>query len=439
MFLLDAKRRLILFNDGCRDWTGWTADELLGQTCDYVTESDPQSRTAILAACAPPAEVWQGQPAEIPLFLPHQTAAPRAVRLRFQPLLDAEQRVTLVLGQILSADEPVTSIMPTPAQTLHVELAALRHQVRSRYGEESVIAGSTPMRRVLTQLAVARQGTGCVLFAGERGAGREHLARVVHARSALGSRAFVPVDCRRTDSSDLKRMLKHLKNDQHEVETLRTGTLFLAEISAAPRDVQDRLADWLGARPADDSPRIMAATDQSLEELIDRDQFHRELYYLLTPLVIEVPPLRQRAEDVLPLAQFFLEAGNRAADKQLSGFSPAAADALCRYPWPGNVAELQDVVRSAAAQASGPQITPENFPLSFRAGQDAQRLGPPPASQMLPLDVVLEHVEREQIQAALTACRNNLSRVAEMLGLSRPKLYRRLEALGLMPDDDARE
>ncbi len=434
VFLLDAKRRLVLFNPGCTAQTGWKSDEVLGLTCDYVTEADSQSREALLAACAPPAEVWNGQLAEVPLFLPHRTATPVSMRLRFQPLLDAEQRVALVLGTILPMEESVSSVAATPAQILHAELAALRYQIHRRYGEETLIARSQPMRRVLAQLAIAAQSSGAVLFTGEKGTGREHLARVLHARGPLRKRAFVPVDCRRTESSELKRILKHLMDHDLDNDTLRTGTLFLKDIPFAGRDVQDRLADWLVTNTQPQAPRILAATDQPLKELADRDEFHRDLYYLLTPVVMDVPPLRHRTDDLLPLAQFFLEESHRVAEKQLTGFSPEAVEALRRYQWPGNVAELRDVIHSATPLATGSLVTPENFPLSFRAGQDAQRLGPLPAPQMLPLDVVLEITEREQIQAALSACRENLSKAAQMLGMSRPKLYRRLEALGLLPN-----
>ena len=289
------------------------------------------------------------------------------------------------------------------------------------------------MRRVLAQLAAARLGTESVLFVGEPGSGREHLARVLHAGGSHAKRAFVPVDCRRTAGTELKRILKHLDDDVQDVEALQTGVLFLADIAAAPRDVQDRLAEWLAGRTAERSPRIMAAAGQRSE--LDCDEFHRELFYLLTTTVIEVPALRDRPDDLLPLAQFFLEETNLDAERQLGGFSPEAADELRRYRWPGNVAELREAVASAAAQATGPLVTPDDFPLSFRVGQDEQRLGPPLRQPILPLDAVLEQVEREQIQAALAACRDNLSKAAELLGMSRPKLYRRLEALGLSTPD----
>jgi DNA-binding NtrC family response regulator len=431
VYLLDRHRRVLLFNAGCTEKTGWAADEVIGKTCDYVTEADAHSAAAVLAALAPPAEVWQGSPAEIPILLPHRTDPPRNLRIRFDPLFDGEQQVRAALGAILETEAPPPAISPNPAQGLHAELAALRMEIRRRYRQESVIGKCPAMRRVLAQLDAARSGTGSILFLGEPGSGREHLARVLHAGGSQGKRAFVPMDCGRMASTELKRILKSLDEGQTEVDALQPGTLYLDDIAAAPRDFQDRLSDWLANRPLDRLPRIMAAAVEPLTGLLDRDEFHAELFYRLTTIVIELPPLRRRSADILPLAQYFLEETNISAERQHSGFTPEAADELRRYRWPGNVAELREVVESAAAQAAGPLVAPDDFPLSFRAGRDEQRLGPPPRPPVLPLETVLEQVEREQIQAALIASRNNLSKAAELLGLSRPKLYRRLEALGL--------
>lgn len=435
LFLLDAKRRLVLFNQGCREQTGWSFDDLPQQPCDYVTQADPRSAEAVLAVCAPPAEVLQGAAVEVPAFIPHRTEAPTPGRVRFLPLLDHEQQVVQILGQFLKPDETATSPVPSPAQLLHAELAALRYEIRSRYGQDSVIAHSAPMRRVLSQLSAARHAATCVLFVGEFGTGREHLARVLHQQGPHARLAFVPVDCRRTISSDLKRLIKQVRDDHLELEALRTGTLFLRDISAAPRDVQERIAEWLHAKPGAKAPRVMAADSVSLKELVEQDQFHQDLYYQLTVQVMEVPRLADRPDDILPLAQYFLLEQNRGADRQLTGFDAEAVEALRRYRWPSNVAELKSVVETAGSGSAGPLVTAADFPLAFRSGQDAQRFGPASMPVVRPLETVLEDVEREQIQAALQASRQNLTKAAEMLGLSRPKLYRRLEALGLLPDD----
>jgi len=434
IFLLDDHCRLVLFNRGCELATGWTSGDVLGQICDYVSEPDVHSLAAMLAACAPPAEIWQGQAADMPCRIPHRSEPARSGRIRFQPLLDADRKVHLVWGQFFTEVESSAESPATPAQLLHAELAALRQRIRERYQESSLVTQSLPMRRILAQMTQALLGNGCILLIGESGSGREHLARVLHHRGAASDMAFVALDCRRIEASELKRLIKQLRDDHRELEILRSGTVFFRDIAAAPRDVQERLAEWLLSRDSAASPRIMASADMPLAPLVEDDRFHRELYYELTTTVMELPPLRHRPEDIALLAQQFFEDRNRQAARQLSGFQPETLDHLRRYRWPGNIGELQAVISAAVDETQGPQIQVADLPLSFRVGEDAQRLGPPASRELLPLEQVLAQTERDHITAVLTACRKNLSKTAELLGMSRPKLYRRLEALGLLPE-----
>ncbi len=316
---------------------------------------------------------------------------------------------------------------------LHAELAALRQLIRNRYQESNLVTQSPAMRRVLLQLAQAAKGNACALLIGEPGTGRQHFARLLHQRSTAAALAFVPVDCRHTDASELKRLIKQMRDDRRDLEILRTGTLLLQNIPEAPRDVQERLAEWLHGRAPDEPPRVLATSEVPLAPLAAVDDgFHRELYLELSTLTIEFPSLRERTEDIAPIAQFFLEHRNREAAVQLTGFAADVLQQFQQYRWPGNLAELRSIVETAAFQARGPQIHLSDLPMVFRVGQDAFRVAPPPILSVEPLDEVLARTEREQIQLALEASRGNLSRAAEMLGLSRPKLYRRLESLGLM-------
>ncbi len=436
VFLVDPDRRLALFNQGCTEWTGWTAEEVLSRVCDYVTEPDSHDLAAVLAVCAPPPQAWQGQSVEVRAWLPHRSAPPRQVCIRFLPMLGSDGQVAAVWGEIAMTEALAAAAPTSIALALHAELGALRQSLRHRFGNEALIMKGPEMHRVLTQIECARQHRGAVLLVGERGVGREYLARVIHGQSLDANRAFVPLDCRLTSSAELKRVLKRLADDRTSLETLRPGTVFFRDVSAAPRDFQERLADWLTQRPSGEPPRVIASTDQTLSQLVEQDGFHRELYFLLTTLVIDLPPLRQRVDDVLMLAQHFLEEQNRGSDTQRGGFTDEAAEWLRRYHWPGNVAELRTVVASAVAHAENPLIGVGDFPLSFRSGRDAQRLGPP-VSRFLPLERSLEQVERAEIERALAATRRNVSQTAELLGLTRAKLYRRIAALGIPWDEPA--
>lgn len=433
VFAVDSQRKLVLFNHGGEEATGWPAEELLGRVCEFVSEADAQSREAVLAACGPPAEVWQGRDVELPCVLPHRGKPARTLRVRFHPLLDADGRVELVFGQFIPATDE-TARHPSPAFALHAELAALRQRIRERYREGTFIGSSPPIRRVLAQLAQAAKGNSGVLIVGESGVGKEHLARMLHQRGPHAALAFVPVDCSRTDAAELKRIIKQMRDDHRELEALRAGALYLKEVSAAPRDVQERLAEWLTARKEAETPRVVASCAIDLKPLVDEDRFLPDLYFELTTTVIELPPLCRRLDDISLLSQHVLDELNRGSAKPLSGFAPETMDHLRRYRWPGNVGELQRVIQAAATQTTGPQIQVADLPLSFRLGEDAQRLPPTVRDNRIPLDDLLARIEREQIESVLVECRGNLSRAAELLGWSRPKLYRRLEALGLLPD-----
>ncbi|MFO0919425.1 MAG: PAS domain-containing protein [Planctomycetaceae bacterium] len=145
MFLIDRDRRLQLFNLGCTLWTGWPADDVIARVCDYVAEPDSQSREAVLSVCAPPPEVWQGRPVEIDLWLPHRSEPPRQVRIRFQPLLDAEGRTAAVWGEIAQADAWIPGRRPLPPGSGCTPIwRALRQAVYRRYGDDGLIARTLP-------------------------------------------------------------------------------------------------------------------------------------------------------------------------------------------------------------------------------------------------------------------------------------------------------
>jgi transcriptional regulator with PAS, ATPase and Fis domain len=153
---------------------------------------------------------------------------------------------------------------------------------------------------------------------------------------------------------------------------------------------------------------------------------------------IKVPPLRERMEDLEPLAQYFLEELNRDAAQQVGGFSDEVWRQLRRYNWPGNVEELSRVVREAREACTGSVIEDSHLPFSFRTGTSAQAIGPSQRLRSIPLDQLLEQVEREHIEQVLAECKDNKAKAAELLGITRPRLYRRMETLGIAgtPDPD---
>lgn len=438
-FMLNARRQVVLFNRGCESATGWTAEEVLGQRTELVTESDPHTVAAVLAALSVPAAVWAGQLGRQPVDLPHRTGEPQPRLIHFWPILDEDQTtVAAVMGCILAVPTPEDFEPLTIAQRLHAELAALRNTLRRTYGEKNVIARCPVMQRVMQQVRVAQGATAPVLLTGAAGTGKEHFARMIHYGSATGRRPFVPFDCRMTPSFEIKRVLRQIREEPRSTadSPLRPGALYFADIDAAPTDVQERIAELLEPGQETLGVRILAGTTIALSPLVDDDKFLPELWHRLNVLTIDLPSLSERLDDLGSLAQFFLEEHNRGSDRQVTGFSEAAWEQLRRYPWPGNLDELRRVITAAYTNATGFEILPEHLPLGFHSGADAFTLGLPQRPQPVPLDALLEQVEREQIELAIATAKGHMTRAAEILQIPRARLYRRMQQLGLDPNSD---
>ncbi len=177
-------------------------------------------------------------------------------------------------------------------------------------------------------------------------------------------------------------------------------------------------------------PRVIATSVRPLAALVAAGEFHADLAALVATLTIELVPLAQRLEDLPLLAQMFLEQVNAEGGRQVAGFTPEALDELSGYAWPGNLDELAALVREAHASAADTVITPRDLPQQLRLAADAARWAPRP-QQPIDLAGTLERIETELIQRALDRAKGNKSRAAELLGLTRPRLYRRLVQLGL--------
>jgi DNA-binding NtrC family response regulator len=196
---------------------------------------------------------------------------------------------------------------------------------------------------------------------------------------------------------------------------------------------------------------LICSTSADPDALLADETWQSDFYYLVTPLRIAVPPLRRRPADLEPLAQSLLESHNRSSEFQLGGFADAVWSKFREYNWPGNIDELSAVVREARAatvealrSASNDQdrellIGPEHLPFRFRTGLDAQSLAPRAEPRAMPLEPYLEQIEREQIVAALEQARFSKKRAADLLGMTRPRLYRRMEALGIADADGGSE
>jgi two-component system NtrC family response regulator len=321
---------------------------------------------------------------------------------------------------------------------------ALEEQNRQLQGQSTsplagVIATDEAMLKVCRMVEKVAPTDVSVLILGESGTGKELLAHAIHALSARKAGAFIAINCAAIPEQLLEsELFGHekgaftgaVKQTLGKVEMAENGTLFLDEIGDMPaplqakllRFLQDRVIERLGGRkPIPVNVRVVCATNQDLQALIVEQRFRQDLYYRISAVTVNVPPLRQRGSGVVVLAQAILQRIAAESATKLRGMSDDALAALQNYGWPGNVRELENKLRAAVIMAEGHLIHAADL------GLDAPVTAPP----QLNLAEVRLHAERQALIQALALAQNNVSRAAELLGVSRPTLYDLLERCGV--------
>lgn len=433
VFVVAADRRIVFFNAGCEELSGVAAEQVLGRRCTFGTSGDLSSVESVLQRLCPPPEAFRGQHVRTAAFFAPRSG-PRVTRVvEFFPLRDDTQAVAYVLGVIRPPEQPQVTREVSTLLQVHAELHALRVGLREQFGIDSIVASGPAMRRVVRQVDVAIRTAAPVLLVGERGTGKKYLARTIHYASAARNRSFVPLNAERVPPEELEPVLRQLfETDRMErlAETLRPATVYLEHLTSLPRELQGELARRID-EAARNGVRWMAGIDRPLQDAMRQELLHPDLYYALSSIVIEIPPLRDRIDDIPLLAQqFFEEAVHEFPE--LLGFDPEVLEQWSRYNWPGNVRELKLVVREAIQRARSGTVTVEALPFRFRTGRDAQAIGPPLEPQPFDLTAYVEDLERRALRWALAVARGNKSKAAELLKMNRPRFYRKLAALGML-------
>lgn len=433
--MIDSHQKLVLANTAFFSLTGWTSDDLIGKSCATVSEADDQSVAALLSQLAPPPENLASEVRVVRVAVPCRDRAPVPREIHWQPLTEPDGGVACWMGFLRTSPPATSAAPPVPlVQRLHAELFAVRRELRRQYGESSLIGASPVMQQVYRQLRLADPAT-TVIFQGEPGTGKQHLARALHYRGSTGRRAFVPLVCRDLAPFDVRTLLKQAREAAEVDVPTAPGTLYFQNLEDLSRDLQDSLLEWLTSPPP--RLRFFFGSRLPLSALRELDRFVEGFWLAISDLVIEVPPLSLRGDDLGLLAQYFVEEWNRGRDaaEGLDGIDPQTLERLKEHDWPGNVRQLQTVIRDSAEQATGKILTPDDLSFGFQAATSARASATPHRDALLPLDELLAKVEREQIEAALQAARGNKSKAADLLGVTRPRLYRRLTELGILADD----
>jgi len=304
---------------------------------------------------------------------------------------------------------------------------------------EGLIATDDAMLKVCRMVEKVAPTDASVLILGESGTGKELLARAVHTASSRKGGRFVAINCAAIPEQLLESELfgyekgaftGATKQTIGKIETADGGTLFLDEIGDMPltlqakllRFLQDRRIERVGGRQEISvNVRVVCATNRDLQALIQEQRFRQDLYFRISEVTIEIPPLRDRRGGAAVLAHAMLRKFGAGHGRPRRGFTEAAIAALEAYPWPGNVRELENKVKTALIMGDGPMISAAD--LGLADGADA--------SLLFNLRDVRARAERQVITQVLSIVDNNISRAAELLGMTRPTLYDLLERHGL--------
>jgi DNA-binding NtrC family response regulator len=324
-------------------------------------------------------------------------------------------------------------------QRLVKENISLHQKLEKRYRFEDIISKSAKMQQLIELIKVVAQSNATVLITGESGTGKELVARAIYSQSYRKDKPFVPVSCAALPESLLEsELFGHEKGAftgahaqrKGKIEFANEGTLFLDEIGEMSTNIQVHLLRVLEEREftrvggnelVKVDVRVLSATNRDMKKAIADGQFREDLYYRLNVVTIDLPPLRERKEDIPLLAEHFLEKSAVENQKEGSYLSPEVTDFLLKYQWPGNVRELENTIERAVILAQDPEIK-----LSDLLQKDSPLVNSASAGRSL------KEVEKDHIISILNETGTNYTKTAKILGISRATVYSKVKEYGIV-------
>jgi two-component system, NtrC family, response regulator HydG len=329
---------------------------------------------------------------------------------------------------------------------LREENRALKEHLNSDYDLANIIGRSQPMKKLLEMMSMVAPSEATVLITGDSGTGKELIARSLHFNSPRKDQSLVVVNCAAISESLLEsELFGHEKGSFTGADKRREGrfmqadkgTIFLDEIGETASPMQAKLLRVLqekeiqrvgGEETLKVDVRIIAATNRDLGKDVAEGKFREDLFYRLNVMPLNVPPLKDRRDDIPLLSQHFLEKFAQKNRKTIKGFIPLAMDILVNYEWPGNVRELENTIERAVILATGEHITEAQLPPNITEQYVDPEQRSTAATQMLDGTHSLQDIEKEAILAALTASKGNKAEAARRLGVTRKTLHNKLKS-----------
>ena len=448
-YILDGDGAIRFCNGACLEWLGVDAADVLGKRPRYRAMSEPLEHPSVVDGLAPPPSA---QAADRPqdartagaVWRRASDGAIAARRARFTVLSEDAADRSIVAVSVDREDfqpgkedvaEEADISTANESECLHELLLSLRRRRAEERTPATLLGESAPMTLIRARVALATRTGAPVMIHGPLGSGRRHAAEAIHYSDHYSdadstSKRLVPLDCDILDDDLILTAVSALATANRVDESgNRIGTLLLAEADRLAPATHAPLYEIFSDRHRRFPFRLIVTARTALTAL-PREAFLPELAALLGTMEIEVPPLASRREDIPLLAQYFLERANAESEVQREGFVPETFDALDGYSWPGNVGELARTVFEAHEAAEGPWIAPQHLPRRlYHAAQAAAY--PEPKAESISLDETLEEIEGELLRRALRQADGNKAEAARLLGVTRSRLLRRLEMLGI--------
>lgn len=321
----------------------------------------------------------------------------------------------------------------------------LRAQIQQHFGAANIIGKGKAMQHVLSMVHRAGPSKSTVLITGESGTGKELIARAIHTASPRKDAPFVSVNCAALNAGVLEsELFGHEKGSftgataqrKGRFEQADAGTLFLDEIGEINQDTQVKLLRVLqertfervgGVDPIEVDIRVVAATNKDLKAEVEAGNFREDLYYRLNVVSLEMPPLRERREDIPVLAAFFLEKYAKENESELKGFSASAMDYIAAYEWPGNVRQLENVIERCVVMVAGEVINAEDLPPEIKDEESQFKSAVDLLPAKLDLGSTLEKIEAALVRRALVRSDFVQVKAAEMLDISKSLLQYKMK------------
>jgi len=329
------------------------------------------------------------------------------------------------------------------SRRLIAENKRLRELVESSGRAEGIISESPRMEEVINLVARTAPSAATVLITGESGTGKERIARAIHYGSGRSGKPMITVNCAAIPETLLEaELFGHEKGAftgahitrKGKIESAQDGTLFIDEIGDMPMSLQPKLLRFLqegtverlgstSTRQMD--IRVIAATHRNLREMVQQGGFREDLFFRLSVINIDIPPLRERKQDILPLAEHFIKIYSEKNSKRVAGLSRTAKDLILKYNYPGNVRELENAIEAAVVLSRDEVIDSGDLPANFGSGKSEIK----PTGQALP--DLLEAYEKSLVTESLKKSNGNKSEAARILGISEKNIRDRLKKWGM--------